>query len=184
MGAIAIAFGVAAYKIYVKGYPNNSLEAPEIPDPPKDTIPPETTTTEANNGQKEVLYQTAYDCLGQHLTLNDEISPELGCAQTISAILLKCGYKIPKKGISTVAGLTDWMLSNGFKEEIKYQRGLVITGRAPEWAHIGVTGNTHIMSNTSYTFVSKGLTQGLLQANYHRNSWYKAFPIVRMFAPS
>lgn len=159
-------------------YPKSPITDEGVPEVPKDTIPPDTTLEPT-----QVLYQTAYDCLGQHLSLNDYIPPEVGCAQAVSKILLKCGYNMPKKGISTVVKLTDWMLANGFKEVSTYERGLIITGRAPDWAHIGVTGNEWIMSNTSNTIISKGLIRGSFQANYQRENWYKVFPIVRMFSP-
>ena len=191
LGIATLAGGISAWlmKVYKMGkYLDEPLEAPTSPVETKTPAPPSTTPTPnapqtTISSPTERLYQTAVDSLGAHLTLNDTVPPEVGCAQAISKVLLKCGYDIPKKGISTVSGLTDWMLANGFKEEITYRRGLIITGRAPSWAHIGVTGNEWIMSNTSYTLASKGLIQGSFQANYQRKNWYGVFPIVRMFAP-
>ena len=49
---------------------------------------------------------------------------QVGCAQAISKVLLKCGYNIRKRNIDC-SGLTDWMLANG-KEEIT-SGGLIIT---------------------------------------------------------
>ena len=188
-GVAALAGGISAYlmKVYKMGkYLDEPVEAPIMP--VVEETPPSTTSItnkppRAVLSSTDCLYNIAYSCLGQHLSLDDEVPPEVGCAQAVSQVLLKCEYKIPKKGISTVSGLTDWMLKNGFKEVSTYEKGLVITGRAPSWAHIGITGKTHIMSNTSETLSSKGLFRGQFQANYKRSVFNKVFPIVHLYTP-
>ena len=58
LGIAALAGGISAWlmKVYKMGkYLDEPPEAPEIPDPPKDTTPPVKPVLEANGGQKEVL---------------------------------------------------------------------------------------------------------------------------------
>lgn len=164
----------------IPAYPDTPLEAPKTsPDTITSTKPLETPPSASQK-----VYKVAYDSIGKHLTLNDSIRPEVGCAQAISWILINAGYPIPRGGISTVAGLTKWMLEQGFVEEKKYGVGYVITGRVNSTtAHIGVCGKDWIISNTSYTDTKRGLVAGQFQANYRKENWKKVYPQTRFFRP-
>lgn len=129
------------------------------------------------------MYKVAKDNLGNYLTLNPSVSPEVGCAQAVSWLFLNAGYPIPQGGISTVSGLTGWMTKQGFLEEKQYNLGFVITGRNKSSAHIGICGNEWIMSNTSFTDTTKDLIAGTFQANYRKANWIKTFPDTRYFRP-
>ena len=130
------------------------------------------------------LYKVASENLGKHLTLNSTVSPETGCAEACSWILLNAGYPIPQGGIPTVSGLTDWMQQQGFKETTAYAPGNIIVGRSPTDAHVGICGKNMIMSNTSYDIPSLGLHQGKFEANYHLAGWVKTFHSTRYFIPA
>lgn len=119
----------------------------------------------------------------QHLTLNSNVSPEVGCAEAVSFILLNCDFPIPQGGISTVAGLTDFMVQQGFEETAEMGAGYVIVGRSPTDAHIGICGKEWIMSNTSFDLPQLGLHKGKWEANYHIKGWKKEFPSTRFFIP-
>ena len=142
---------------------------------------PETIPESAS--PQEVVFKTAYGFLGRHLSLNDNIPPEVGCAQALSFVLKFCGYPIPEGGISTVSGLTEWMLNHDFTPAASYQKGAIITGRDGAEAHIGICGKDWIMSNTSYTDASKELVRGAWQANFQPKNWLKVYPHTRYFLP-
>ncbi len=133
--------------------------------------------------ESERLYHLAYSNLGRHLSLNATVSPEVGCAEAISWLLLNLGRDIPQGGIPTVAGLEDWMPNNGFREVPDYAVGAVVTGRSPTDAHVGICGLFWIMSNSSYTDAALGLVQGEFQANYRKENFPKAFPIIHYWLP-
>lgn len=100
------------------------------------------------------VYEAAKAALGSHLTLNTAVNPETGCAEAVSTILSRCGYKIPAKGIPTVNGLIDWMLANGFEECQGPGVGYVITAHRanhndPNQAHTGIIMNYGVASNDS-----------------------------------
>lgn len=121
------------------------------------------------------LYLIAKENLGKHLTLNNAVSEEVGCAEAVSWVLLNAGYDIPTGGIANVNGMIAWMLANGFKEIDAPQVGAVITAHSPDinnpnFAHIGVCGKSWIMSNTS--------SNGLFQANYSYQGWQNHFGIM------
>lgn len=129
------------------------------------------------------VYKVAYDNLGKHLTLNEAVSPEVGCAEAWSWIMKNCGYTIPQGGITTVAGAEQWMEQNGFVQQQTPAPGYVVTGRSPSDAHIGVWGDFWVMSNTSYDDPAKGLVKGLFQANYHDEIWSDVFPTTHYWKP-
>lgn len=184
-----------AAKIIMKLYPMSSTDndivihivQEPIIRPVADSMPDsssssQTHATEANTAPQRV-YNVAFNNLGKHLTLNATISPETGCAEALSWVLLNSGYPIPTGGIPTVAGLTDWMIKQGFKEATDSAPGSIIVGRSPSEAHIGVCGKEWIMSNTSYDIPSLRLHAGKFEANYHLRGWTKVFPSTRFFTP-
>ena len=126
------------------------------------------------------VFRTAKSYLGQRLTMNENISPEVGCADAVSFVLKNCGFDIPQGGIPTVSGLVQWMQLNNFQES-SASPGHIIVGRGKEGSHIGVQGETWIMSNTSYDAL--GLKKGLWQANYRPTNWISTFPNTRYFKP-
>ena len=154
---------------------------PEALELPHSEVLPTNTPSASSPSQK--VYNVAKSNLGNYLTLNPVVSPEVGCAQAISWIFRNAGYPIPRGGISTVAGLTKWMTAQGFIEETGYQVGFVITGRNEATAHIGICGKDWIMSNTSYTDKEKDLIMGTFQANYRQTAWKTVYPQTRYFRP-
>lgn len=124
----------------------------------------------------EAIYDEAKDNLGRRLTLNPSVPPEVGCVQAVSYVLWHCGYPIPTIGLNTVNRLIQWLLEHGFKEVTSHTPGAIITAHHPNasdptLAHAGICGETHVMSNTSYSDPTKGLVAGLWQANYSHASW-------------
>lgn len=118
------------------------------------------------------IYNVAAANLGRHLTLNNSVSEEVGCAEALSWILLNAGFNIPAGGIANVNGLIDWMLQNGFEELHAPITGAIIAAHNPDrnnpnFAHIGVCLKTGIGSNTS--------ANGLFQENYSYQGWNNYF---------
>lgn len=118
--------------------------------------------------QPNEIYTIAAANLGRRLTLNSEVPEEVGCAQAVSWILLNAEFPIPKHGISTVNGLIDWMLANGFEEIYAPAAGAVITAHRrprtdPAYAHAGICLNYGIGSNDS--------RNGRFTQNYTYESW-------------
>lgn len=147
------------------------------------SIPPVSQNPIVSKSPVDTLYSVAYANLGKHLTLNESVNPERGCAESVSWVLKNAGYPIPQGGIPSVAGITAWLLENGFTESPTSSPGYVVTGRSPTDAHVGICGKTYIMSNTSYTDASKALYKGQFLANYSIPNWYKTFPQTRFYVP-
>lgn len=185
LSAIISACGYVTYTFFKPGGiynpkpPISPVTPPEVTIPDPDPKQPVERQMEPSTR----LYNTAKSFLGEHLTMDNSIPMYLGCAQAVSFVLYTIGYLIPRGGISTVAGLTEWMLANGFKETTEYGVGYVITGRKGVSGHIGVCGKEWIMSNSSYTIAEKNLHQGLWEANYRLPGWRISYPQTRFFVP-
>lgn len=162
--------------------PQTPLPEPIIPVSNNVPTPAVTPVLEALSGSQNV-YNVAYSLLGKHLTLNATVNAEVGCAQALSFVLKNCGYNIPQGGISSVKGLTDWMIKQGFKETATYALGNIIVGRSPTDAHIGVCGKEWIMSNSSNDMPALNLHKGKFEANFHLAGWKNTFPNTRYFVP-
>lgn len=118
------------------------------------------------------IYNVAKAHLGKHLTLNNAVSDEVGCAESVSFCLLNAGFNIPIGGLASVNGLIAWLLANGFKEVENPQIGAIITAHNPDptdinFAHTGICGKYGIMSNTS--------SNGIFAENYSYSNWDSYF---------
>lgn len=101
----------------------------------------------------QLLYDESFRLLGEHLTLDEEVSKEFGCCQALSLILLRLGYPIPKGGISGTYTMYEWLQKN-FQSITDYEVGAVLiyvtgTGTVDSHGHVFVCGKYSLMSNDS-----------------------------------
>lgn len=128
------------------------------------------------------VYNIAKISLGKHLTLDSAIPSEVGCAEAVSTILKNAGYDVGLKGIPSVVGLIQWMISKGFKETHTPIPGCIITAHGvgngiTNFSHCGIVLKNGIASNDS--------TTGKFNENYTMISWNNYFSTVntRFFIP-
>lgn len=105
------------------------------------------------------LYQIAKENLGTRQTLDANVPPEVGCAESVSSILKLAGVDISSTGIPGTASLFEWLKQN--KNFVPIVGGpcaagdIIISptgmgnGKIP--GHTGIMGNYGIMSNDSNT---------------------------------
>lgn len=120
----------------------------------------------------ERIYEAAKKLLGKHLTLNNAVPKELGCAEAVSYVLKEAGYTVPKKGIEGVNALISYMVQNGFVEVEKPEVGCIITSHRASlsdvnYAHTGVCMRYGIASNDSQS--------GHFAENYSYSGWLNYF---------
>lgn len=125
----------------------------QMPMPQEENTPiaPESTN-------QEKLYAIAKSLLKKHLTLDESVPKNVGCAQALSYVLKECGYPMYPKGISGTASLYYWLQDqkNHFEEVEAGKPGDIIinvtgTGVSTRRGHVGVVGKYQIMSNNSIT---------------------------------
>lgn len=114
--------------------------------------------TITENGLK--IYNVAKECLGTHITLDDNVPHELGCAEAISYILKQTELfaTLPATGFPGTAALADWLTSNPLFEEVEepIPGDIVVypTGSSSidsPHGHVFICGKYGLLSNDSAT---------------------------------
>lgn len=130
--------------------------------------------TQISNSPK--IYQTAKSLFGEHLTLNPSVPSETGCAEALSAVLLKCSVKgIPRLGFAGTYDMLHWLENSpSFVEIFEYEPGAIIisatgsgNGKIP--GHCGVCAQQGILSNNS--------DNGLWQEKWTMDKWREYYAI-------
>lgn len=132
-----------------------------------------------------IIYDTAKGLLGQHITLNDNVPKDVGCAEAVSYVLKKSGVNIPNGGIAGTSTLCDFLQhSSVFKEVFNYEIGAVIvsptgSGNGKIEGHTGICAIYGILSNDSST--------GLFSEQWNIQNWKQYYNVygglsVRYFA--
>lgn len=113
----------------------------------------------------EQIYKVAAANLGRHLTLNDAVPAEVGCAEAVSWVLAKAGISDGVKGIAGTAALDAWLTSSPlFTKIVMPEDGAILVsatgaGNGSVEGHTGVfgrydveyVGDWGILSNESAT---------------------------------
>ncbi len=99
------------------------------------------------------IYNTAKSLMGKHLTLNDTVPMNVGCAQALSYVLKQCGYAIPKYGIDGTVDMHNWLQKNFTRVDTPQAGDVIIsvtgTGNGSVRGHTGVVALHGILSNES-----------------------------------
>lgn len=127
------------------------------------------------------LYETAKKCLGTHQTLNPSVSPEVGCAEAVSAVLRLAGYDIPAEGIAGTALLLKWMLATPhFVRVHAPELGAVVldptgygNGKIP--GHTGIFGGYGVAFPGDWGIMSNDSQTGLFLELWQLSKWGKYY---------
>lgn len=124
----------------------------EINELPKPITPP----TIVIKTKSDELYDLSFSLIGKHLTMDNTVPKEFGCAQAVSYLFKEMGYKTMLAcGISSTTELEKWL--EQYCTEIQTpEKGCIIisvsyTGVKGARGHVGVVGKDAIMSNDSDT---------------------------------
>lgn len=122
------------------------------------------------------IYETAKSLLGYHLTMNEAIPREYGCAQAVSKVLSRCGYAIPRKGISSTIDLNEWLKAHAYRIE-KPEQGCIIISptEGGNIGHVGVIGRFGLVYPGDFGIMSNTSGNGLWQMNYSLADWKEYF---------
>lgn len=96
------------------------------------------------NGQK--IYQEAVLSLGKHMTLNEAVPAEVGCAEAVSAVLSLAGIYDGVHGIAGTASLYEWLDTSPLftKIDLPEEGAIIISptgqGNGSIEGHTGIIG--------------------------------------------
>lgn len=135
------------------------------------TLPPPVIITPKPPTPSEKLYETSKSLIGKHLTLDNSIPKDLGCAEAVSYVLKQAGYAIPPKGIPGTYSLYEWLQQN-FDEIPMPEKGcIVISPTAVKIGHVGIVGQYNYMYKDDYAIMSNNSDTGLYDTVWKLKSW-------------
>lgn len=121
------------------------------------------------------LYDTAVKYLGQHITLDPNVDPEVGCAEAVSFILKQAGVLgIPQRGFAGTDDLCEWLKVNkNFTQTTAPQwNGIIVSPtQGTNVGHTGIILKQGIASNDSST--------GKFNENYSYANWVHSFQTIK-----
>ena len=117
------------------------------------------------------IYDVAKSCMGTHITLDNSVPKEYGCAQAVSYVLKKAGFNIPSKGYSSTIDLYNYLLLNKqFVKTTNPKTGDIVISKTvgDNHGHVGTVMLYGICSNHSAT--------GIFEENYSSiDAWETSF---------
>lgn len=130
------------------------IEPPPLAPPDLPTIEPIKVKT-----NREILYDVTAASLGKRMIMDRAVPDRLGCASSLSNVLIKAGVKgLPKLGIGSTAVLHKWLLNNPqFEVVTSPLPGDIISsptgtpGARLSNGHMGIVVKHGICSNNSDT---------------------------------
>lgn len=113
------------------------------------------------------IYNEAKACLGKHITLNNAVPAEVGCAESVSYVLKNAGIIVPAEGIASTVALDAWLASNPtFEKKVSPEEGAVGiavtgTGNGLVEGHAAIVGGFGVQFPGDFGFMSNNSDSGL-----------------------
>lgn len=129
-----------------------------------------------NMTQKEALvYSILKQKLGTHLTLNNNVPQEVGCAECASAIFKLAGYTMPAGGIPGTLAMLAWAHANLVEIHDPEQGAFIInattTGNGDVEGHCGFIAAFGLMYVGDWGICSNDSNTGTLREQWCLKDW-------------
>lgn len=130
---------------------------------------------------ESIVYQKAAQSLGRHMTLNEAIPAEVGCAEAVSAVLSLAGVSDGTKGIAGTSALEDWVIQSGrfTKIPIPETGALLISatgkGNGSVEGHTGFFGRYDLRFPADWGLLSNDSASGLFLERWSWSRWQKHY---------
>lgn len=124
-----------------------------------------------------VLYTAAKNALGTHQTLNDNVPADVGCAETVSAILKTAGVQVPTEGIAGTSALFAWLKTNPrFTQVASPEAGDIIISATSSMGkishgHVGIMAMFNVQYNDDYGIISNDSDTGIVREKWSLKTW-------------
>lgn len=130
------------------------------------------------------VYNVAKNSLGKHITLNENIPHDVGCAEAVSYVLKNAGITgIPSTGIAGTASLYEFLNTNKqFKRLLGPEKGAIIIsptgyGNNTVEGHVGVLGGLSVMYWGDYGICSNNSDTGLFLELWNLKRWRQYYGV-------
>ncbi len=138
-------------------------------------MPPQTQGCDPTHSANALkIYEIAKSCIGRHITLDESVPHELGCAEALSYVLSKVPCGFPIQGFADTALFCNWLIqSPDFQAVTEPQYGdVIVSPRAGQThGHIGIVAKYGILSNDS--------ASGLFLELFDLRNWRHFFGEIR-----
>lgn len=130
------------------------------------------------------IYTQAKLHLGSHITLNDTVPAEEGCAEAVSYILRAAKIPVPQGGIAGTASLYEWLLANPLFEKIEEpEEGCIIIsptgmGNGRVEGHTGVLGAFGVQFGADWGICSNDSASGKFLELWSFQRWIAYYGTV------
>jgi hypothetical protein len=126
---------------------------------------------------EQKLFNEALQNVGVHLTLNNAVPTEVGCAEAVSKLLSLCEISDGLTGIAGTAALYEWLLTCGkFTKVTLPEQGAIIvsptgSGNNSVEGHTGVFGRFNVEYKNDWTIYSNNSATGNLGYQWCYERW-------------
>ena len=136
------------------------------------------TPTETN------IYTAITENLGEHLTLDNNVPQDKGCAEAMSKLLSLAGIPVPKNGIAGTAAFLAWLQANPDFEEIDApEQGAIIvsatgSGNGQIEGHTGAICAFNVMYVDDFGIASNDSNTGTLREQWSYKKWIAYYEVA------
>lgn len=135
----------------------------------------------------KIVYNLAKSELGSHITLDQSVPPDVGCAEAVSFVFKNSGVAgFPDGGFAGTAALFGW--AKGNLEQIADPEfgALVISpsgqsSKGVPHGHTGIIGMPGLMGNGQTGIMSNDSDTGLFMEKYTVDTWRQLFCVALGF---
>lgn len=133
---------------------------------------------------EEKIYSHAKLNLGKHLTLNNAVPAEVGCAEAVSKILSLSDIQVPTGGISGTYSLYEWLDTNKAFEKIdEPEQGAIIIsptsmGNGSVEGHVGIFGSFGVQFPIDWGICSNDSATGNFLETWSWQRWQAYYGAV------
>lgn len=127
-------------------------------------------------GESEIYKQAKLN-LHVHLTLNEAVPHEVGCAEAVSKVLSLAGISVPPGGIAGTASLYEWLTANPHFQKIDHpEQGAVIVsptgmGNGSIEGHTGIIGGFGLQFPIDWGICSNDSASGKFLETWSYERW-------------
>lgn len=130
------------------------------------------------------LFLAAQKSVGKHMTLNDSIPAEVGCAEAVSAVLSQIGVSDGPQGIAGTAALYQWLSANPKFVSISLpEEGAVLvsptgSGNGSVEGHTGIFGAFNTTYSNDWEILSNSSATGLFSRQWSWARWQAYYGVT------
>lgn len=138
----------------------------------------------AMTATEEKIYTQVKLNLGKHLTLDEAVPAEVGCAEAVSKVLSLSGINVPPQGISGTYSLYEWLDTNSAFQKIdEPEQGAILIsptgmGDGSVEGHVGIFCAFNLQWKNDWAIASNDSASGNFLETWSWQRWQAYYEAV------